>query len=157
MLPCPICSGDLIVRDSRKRKIIHDTGECKIYQIRRLRCKSCGKIHSELPDFMLPHKNYASDVVQREIEESGNSCPAEESTITRWKSAFKKQRQLLDGLLSSLWLELSKSQSSLIHPISLLSALRKQKSNWLSFVHRILINHGFSIHTQFAFCPDSRS
>lgn len=153
ILPCPICGGRLIVRDSRKRKIIQSDGRCETYQIRRLRCKACRKIHSELPDFMHPHKNYASAVVQEELDGSGSSCPADDSTIARWQLDFKKRKQMLDGLLQALWLEILKKPFRLLHPISLLETLRKQKSDWLSFVHRTLINHGFAIHTQFAWCP----
>lgn len=153
ILPCPTCGGRLIVRDSRKRKIIQSDGRCETYQIRRLCCKSCGKIHSELADFMHPHKNYASDVVQGELDQTRASCPAEDSTIARWKAAFEKHKQVLEGLLQALWLQVLKKPLRLLHPISLLETLKNQKSNWLSFVHRALINHGFSIHTQFAWCP----
>ena len=78
---------------------------------------------------MHPYKNYASDVVQGELDQTGTSCLADNSTIVRWRSAFKSQKQRLKGLLQSQWLQVLKKPISLLHPISLLETLRKQKSD----------------------------
>ncbi|MDR1979898.1 MAG: DUF6431 domain-containing protein [Synergistaceae bacterium] len=55
---CPFCGGFLTARDSRTRFVIRKDGERETWIVRRLRCCSCGKLHTELPQFILPFKHY---------------------------------------------------------------------------------------------------
>ncbi|MED4936026.1 DUF6431 domain-containing protein [Heyndrickxia coagulans] len=40
---------------TRDRKAIDRSGKKHIYNIRRLQCEQCGKIHHELPEFLVPY------------------------------------------------------------------------------------------------------
>lgn len=81
---CPKCKGPLIVRDSKRRQVIMASGEVHTFLLRRLKCKQCNSLHLEFPDFIVPHKHYARDVIDMALAGSLNSCPAENSTIYRW-------------------------------------------------------------------------
>lgn len=85
---CPCCKGALCVRDSRKRKVITQTGNVDIYRLRRLKCRRCGKLHTELPGCIAPYKHYAIDVIESELLNMRKDCPAENRTSQRWKCIF---------------------------------------------------------------------
>lgn len=92
-LNCPFCNGKLRVRDSRRRKVIMSDGKERIFLLRRLQCKACGSIHLEMLVLMTPYKHYARQVIICAL--FGGSlldCPAEESTIYRWR---KKKEEML--------------------------------------------------------------
>lgn len=84
---CPTCNIPLNVRDSRKRNMITDSGESLPFRLRRLRCPKCHSVHIELPDIMEPHKHYSLDVITQTVNGTRNDCPADDSTIYRWKSS----------------------------------------------------------------------
>ncbi len=91
---CSVCKERLRVRDSRIRSFMDSDGRKYFLRHRRLMCSNCGKIHSELPDFIMPGKRYTADVILRQLfgnTQNGNTenkdmmvCVAEESTIYRW-------------------------------------------------------------------------
>lgn len=83
---CPDCGGELSGYDSRRRHAIDSTGRSRWYLCRRLRCRSCGKLHVELPDFMTPRRHYEADVIEEaRAGDPARICPADDSTIRRWK------------------------------------------------------------------------
>lgn len=86
---CPICTGRLKVRDSKRRKVILSENEERTFRLRRLKCTNCGVLHVELPDLFLPHKHYSRAIIETAASGSLTSCPAENSTIYRWN----KERQ----------------------------------------------------------------
>ena len=60
---CPLYGEPLSYRDSCERLIRLEGGMNRRFLIRRLKCSSCGKLHRELPDFLVPYKHYASEVI----------------------------------------------------------------------------------------------
>ncbi|WP_143826216.1 DUF6431 domain-containing protein [Scatolibacter rhodanostii] len=64
---CSSCGGKLRVRDSRHRRVINAAGEVTFYRLRRFKCQSCARIHTELPDCIVPYKHYAADVIESEL------------------------------------------------------------------------------------------
>jgi len=150
---CPICSGALKVRDSKRRKLRCTTEEIadKTYLLRRMRCETCGKLHTELPDSMKPYKQYETDAIQAEIDGSKESPSADESTLRRWKAEFHGSKDQLEGALRALWQRHSGTHYPLLPQDSLLKRLRENIPCWLRFVNKVLINGEFDIHTQFAF------
>ena len=83
---CPSCGSLCSGYDTRVRRVICDDGSVEEYRLRRVRCGSCRSLHLELPDFILPRKRYAAAVIEAALEGRGDSCPAEASTIWRWRS-----------------------------------------------------------------------
>ena len=82
---CPLCGAVMAGYDTRKRKSIDDSGERKTLLLRRLRCPQCGVLHLEIPEFLLPHKHYDREVISTVLSGDSSSCPADDSTIRRWK------------------------------------------------------------------------
>src|SRR5699024_11920458 len=56
---CPVCGEPLSYRDSCVRIMRLEGGRKRRFLIRRLKCSSCGRIHRELPDCLVPYKHYA--------------------------------------------------------------------------------------------------
>lgn len=67
---CPSCGGDLRYYDSRNRTVRLADGEKIKLRVRRFRCAKCGKVHTELPDFLLPYKQYVAYAVSHELEKT---------------------------------------------------------------------------------------
>ncbi len=92
-LVCPDCGGPLKVRDSKKRRVIWVGGEVRTFLFRRLKCQSCGALHQEIPDSVLPHKHYSRDVIELVLNGDYSCCPAEDSTIYRWNKEQKERAE----------------------------------------------------------------
>lgn len=77
---------------SVKRYIKTKYGKKNEIILRRFKCKSCGKVHRELTDQVIPYKHYERDVIEGVIE--GLITPEVlgfedypcEATMKRWKS-----------------------------------------------------------------------
>ena len=65
---CPICQGELKVRDSKERKVkFPEKREKTKLVIRRMVCKDCKVLHSELPDTVVPYKRHARETIESVI------------------------------------------------------------------------------------------
>lgn len=82
---CPNCNVLLSGYDSRKRRVIGGDGQPYYFKIRRLLCPSCGHLHCEFPDVIAPGKHYSAEVIRQVRAGESDTCPAEDSTIRRWK------------------------------------------------------------------------
>lgn len=60
---CPICHGRLRPYDHVRRIVRTKNRITKTIVIRRLRCDSCAAIHRELPNYILPYKQYERQVI----------------------------------------------------------------------------------------------
>lgn len=87
---CPYCQGHMKVRDSKRRQVILATGEVRTFRLRRLKCRTCGHLHLELPDLFVPYKHYSRDAIEQALKGSLTFCSAENSTIYRWNKERKK-------------------------------------------------------------------
>lgn len=150
---CPLCSSSLVVRDSKNRKALKDDGTKCVYRLRRLKCSACDTLHTELPDFMLPYKHYEAPIIEEALTRSDGHCPADNSTINKWRSWFERNRTLLESSLSSLWSQLHRSHIQLNKPFSLLDSLNLVRHGCLKHAVKLLINSGLWSHTQFACTP----
>ena len=89
---CPVCNKTLVYKDTKKRKIFDYGREFQEIKIRRLKCETCNKIHSELPKEIYPRKHYRKSVIKDVLEywidyddpiaEDGPS----NITMKRWRS-----------------------------------------------------------------------
>ena len=116
-----------------------------------MRCETCGKLHTELPDCMNPYKHYETDAIQAEIDGSKENPSADESTLRRWKAEFHKSKDQIEGSLRALLERHSGIHYPLLPMDSLLKRLRENIPRWLRFVNKAMISGEFDIHTQFAF------
>lgn len=60
---CPKCGGHLIFFDTVKRIVRTKARATEWIIIRRLRCTVCGTLHRELPETLLPYKQYEAEVI----------------------------------------------------------------------------------------------
>lgn len=65
---CPNCGGELKYYDHVKRLVRTKYGRKNKVDIRRFRCKQCGTMHRELPDYIFPYKQYEADIIIGVIE-----------------------------------------------------------------------------------------
>jgi hypothetical protein len=82
---CPDCGQLLSGYDRRRRHVIDSYSRVFWFQLRRLKCKPCNKLHTELPDFMVPNKHYEARIIDDVLSGRSYFCPADDSTIRRWK------------------------------------------------------------------------
>ena len=82
---CPQCGYVMSGYDKRRRSVICDDGRKDIYLLRRLHCPLCQSLHLEIPDCIQPQKHYAADIIADTIAGAVNYCPADNSTVRRWK------------------------------------------------------------------------
>lgn len=89
---CPDCGGVLKHYDSVQRVVRTKRRGTKRVKIRRMRCPACGKLHRELPDDILPHKQYEAEIINGVLEGliTSDTLGYEdypcEMTMIRWKS-----------------------------------------------------------------------
>jgi hypothetical protein len=156
---CPLCNGFLNYRDNKKRQSKNLSGKKRILSLRRLKCEICGKLHIELPDIIQPHKHYDSDTIQCVLDGSKEAerCVADNSTIYRWQITFRNEESDIVQRLSAVYAQEMDEKVPLIAPERILSSIKDLHKRWLAFVMWLLINSGYKICTQFAFCPSSPS
>lgn len=98
-LTCPYCGGNLKYYDNVKRLVRTKGRASKRVKIRRLKCMKCGAMHRELPDYILPYKQYEAEVIMGVLEglitceTLGYEDYPCEMTMLRWLS--RKQQLLL--------------------------------------------------------------
>lgn len=153
------------MRDAVKRMIRISSAEKYGVRIRRLLCEECGKIHRELPDFLLPHKHYPADCIEAEIDRSRRSRIAEEcghaicaypelSTCMRWKRELGQKQEILSRMrrLDCMHVECSEfKQVECALGNTLPMKQIKTGVGWLAESVRIAVNAGLSFCTEFAF------
>lgn len=73
------------VRDSKRRKVKNEVGESFIFSLRRFYCGNCQRIHLEIPDCIVPYKQYSRQAIDNIVNEKCNYHIVDNSTIFRWK------------------------------------------------------------------------
>lgn len=86
---CENCGAPFMVRGSKKRYLIMETGEKKCFQLRQLYCRNCRQTHLECPNIIMPYKHYSKSAIISALSDKNTDCSAENSTIHRWKSEWK--------------------------------------------------------------------
>lgn len=90
-LLCPRCGGELIYYDCVKRYLRGKYGRRRRVILRRMRCDVCHSIHRELPDYILPFKQYDADIITGVLEglitfeTTGFEDYPSECTVKRWR------------------------------------------------------------------------
>lgn len=147
----------LIVIGSRKRYFINGAGERVVLIIRRLSCKTCKRVHHELPDILVPYKRYNSESIEAVL--NGDivlTVAADESTISRWKRWFLDLANYFVGCLISIAVRYLRNtaEEKPELPVSPLQRIRHYVGDgpgWLARVVRPVVNANYWVQTRSAF------
>ena len=150
---CPLCSGELLYRDSRLRMLKDFLGELSYFYVRRLRCQTCKKIHTELPSIIQPYRHYSSAAIQSVLDGNEPGCAADNSTIHRWKTEFAAAEPDIGQRLASVYAQITGETVPMRSAYKILGTLKTKCEHWLIFVMALLINSGHKLCTRFAYCP----
>lgn len=94
-LLCPICGGALKYVGPVKRMVRTEYGKKEWIKIRRMKCMKCGVVHRELPDNLIPFKQYDAEIIEGVINGDITSEVIEyedfpsEMTMKRWLRSQK--------------------------------------------------------------------
>lgn len=94
---CPVCGGELKYYDNVERTVRTKNGIKKKMLLKRFRCLGCGKIHREIPKFIIPYKEYEKEIIIGVLDELitpetlGYEDYPCEMTMKRWKNEYKKK------------------------------------------------------------------
>lgn len=91
---CPTCCGDLKYYDKVQRIVRTKGRASKWVELRRFKCVKCGAVHRELPDDILPYKQYEAEVIRGVLEGfiTSDTLGFEEypcdMTMIRWRTRY---------------------------------------------------------------------
>jgi len=151
----PCCGEKLKTIGTRARKYRDSLGEQFTLRIRRLRC-TCGRIHHELPDILVPYKRYEAACIESVV--SGPSrveaVAIDESTIYRWKAWFRERIAYWIGVLVSIAIRYKlpvKVESLLSQSVhQKIGLLVGHADGWLKRIVRPVVNANLWGHTRSA-------
>jgi hypothetical protein len=106
-------------------------------------CRTCNKLHTVLPDVLVPHKHYGAAEIETVLESEVRSDEVSDSTATHWRQWVKGNEAQIEGVLQSLKLKSDDKLPELRSNESLFSQLKTISRNWLSVLSRLVINGGF--------------
>jgi uncharacterized protein YbaR (Trm112 family) len=140
IVPCPLCHGVLKLKDFRLRIVRWADENTEFIIIRVLYCEQCDRSHRELPDFLTPNKHYAAEVIEAAIDDDKTvGCPAETSTVNRWRAWFERIKGYLAAAVLAAYSAFEKARLSDLNP---LIVLRKSGRGWLPGGMRRYVNSG---------------
>lgn len=149
-LYCPYCGQELFYRDSRLRIWRHCNKPADRILIHRMLCRTCNKLHTVLPDVLVPHKHYGASEIETVLESEVRIDEVSDSTAARWQKWIEGNEAQIEGVLQSLKLDTEDMLPELRSNESLIARLKTIVRNWLSVVSRLVINSGSK------FLPDSQ-
>lgn len=146
------------VMGTRDRKSKESSGETKVYNIRRLGCVNCGRIHHELPDFLVPYKRYEAECIEKVLTDSlHHDIP---STLFRWLDWFTSFVEYWIGCLTSIMFRIQGKSPVNLSSEASLSALQRigrwvgDAPRWLARIVRPIANDNLWLHTRSAFLSE---
>lgn len=147
---CSDCQERLFARDSRLRTFFDIDGEKHLLRHRRLICRKCGRIHSELPDFIVPGKRYTADAVlgvfSSELSGEGSpSCAAENSTISGWILQIMYRIWVIFSFLHK-WFYMSRNREFLMCIFDFLNLFSDEALSLENYVKYIRLLYSIDYH-----------
>ena len=103
--PCPVCHGCMRYRDAKKRGMKLEGGSRQWLIIHRFKCCSCGRLHNELPDCLVPYKHYQTEIISGVLD---GVCTPDDlecedypciDTMLLWLKWFSLNLQRIEGFL----------------------------------------------------------
>lgn len=151
---CPVCGAPLVHRDWKPRIMKRDGGTAGWLLIERGQCsnKGCHKLHSMLPDILVPYKHYASDLITGVLdgdvrpEDPMNEEKPCDATMRRWNHWFLSNLFRMEGYCRQVWRLAAAPGTGPVQPgASVLETLRESSSRWLAAALRMIYNSGGSL------------
>ncbi|MCD8300900.1 MAG: DUF6431 domain-containing protein [Clostridiales bacterium] len=146
---CPFCGGELILRDHCTRTSLELGGDATQYYIRRMKCSTCGAIHRELPDSIVPYKHYSAEVIGGVVDGSVSEAVLDEvsypceTTVNRWNAWFALNQNNIEGILRVVGYNmLHLGEDFLLFVGSILALFMPSRPDWLETIDRIVYNSG---------------
>ena len=143
-LYCPHCGEQLVYRDSRLRIWRHCNEPTDRILIHRMLCRICNRLHTVLPDVLVPHKHYGASEIEAVLESEVRSDEVSDSTVARWWRWIQGNEAQIEGVLQSLKLKAEDNPPELRSNENLFINLKTIVRNWLSVVSRLVVNGGFA-------------
>ena len=144
---CPICRSPVSHRDWKPRIIKLDGGQVVWLMIERRRCdnESCRRLHSLLPDKLVPYKHYGSDLIAAVLD--GDIMPEDtmnedypcDETIRRWHHWLMANFSRTEGYCRQA---MSLLRNPGLAGAAILETIRKSCDRWLPAVLRMVYNSG---------------
>lgn len=136
-------------RDAKKRGMKLEGGSRQWLIIHRFKCCSCGRLHNELPDCLVPYKHYQTEIIsgvldgvctQDDLECEDYPCA---DTMLLWLKWFSLNLQRIEGFLRRALYKVSCIMEGFSHDsTSLLETARKNTKRWLEQIIRTIYNSG---------------
>lgn len=140
---CPICGGKLKPIGSRKRNLRMTNGKRIFLIVRRLRCADCDKIHHELPDLIVPYKQFCVSAIETVTANPLGAVDCDESTVRRLRDWYLRQCSQLLKILAA------KSRDTQTPPAYIFDPLGG-KAGWLRKATPFLSANLLWVQTRFA-------
>lgn len=102
---------------------------------------------------MMPNKHYETAAIASVLNNTSDDCPADDSTLVRWRKWFRTIKAQITCSIYSLLERFVQHKTSLLSSDSLLDKFIMGEPTWLNIATRLLINTGLWQHTQFACTP----
>lgn len=97
---CPDCGGYLLYYDHVRRIVRAKYGDRKFVNISRYRCKRCKRLHRAIPSYILPYKQYETEIIRGVVagwitcETLGFEDYPCDTTMKEWRKTQDLQRLL---------------------------------------------------------------
>lgn len=72
-------------RGNKKRTVIHEDGSSQILSLKRYYCEKCNTLHSEIPDIIIPYKQYDRATIEKVRNGDTSFFTGDDITIRRWQ------------------------------------------------------------------------
>jgi len=86
---CPHCQCAYRRHQARERAAWVDGDHAQRILVLRIRCPSCGRTRTVLPDFLTPYRRYLTPVREAVVTGRDAAPPCEARTARRWVAAFR--------------------------------------------------------------------
>lgn len=145
---CPHCGGLLKYRDSRLRICCVEGGKTYHCVVRRLRCRHCGRLHTELPQDLSPNRHYINTAVEDVLDEvTSEEDPLtadgpSAQTMKRWRQWFRRNFERILGCIRHAF---AQAQDTELPPDFASATLKKWRNDgpgWLYPAMACVYNFG---------------
>lgn len=157
---CPECGSSLKHRDWKRRHNKYPGKEPKQvwFVIERKRCTKCRKIHSILPEFVVPYKHYKSELIEDVVDEFISEADTViedypcESTLKRWKEWIELNKNLIESTIRTTGYKIFKLGTSFLKTKeNVFDIIRNKYRDWLKYIIIMIYNQGLSLIPIYSF------